>query len=71
MVKRARYLLIAVLSVSILAGIAGIVRTFNAGPLHEFDAYSIWNVLELHLGMVTASLPALKPISKRLFETTS
>ncbi|KAF5848311.1 hypothetical protein GGP41_005711 [Bipolaris sorokiniana] len=69
MVRRARFTLIVVLSVGILAAIAGIIRQVSVGPLDEYDAYSIWNFTELHLGIIAASLPALKPIFKKFFET--
>jgi hypothetical protein len=68
--KRARVSLIAVLSVGILAAIAGIIRQIRIGPLDEYDAYSIWNFLELHLGIIAASLPALKPLLKKLSGAT-
>lgn len=69
MVRRVRLSLIAVLSIGILAAIAGIIRQVSAGPLDEYDAYSIWNLVELHLGIVAASLPALKRIFIKVFET--
>ncbi|KAF2621923.1 hypothetical protein BU25DRAFT_296680, partial [Macroventuria anomochaeta] len=59
---RARVSLIAILSVGIFAAIAGIIRQINVGPLDEHDTYSIWNFIELHLGIIAASLPALKPL---------
>ncbi|KAJ6196215.1 hypothetical protein J3E72DRAFT_396138 [Bipolaris maydis] len=69
MVRRARFTLVAVLSVGILAAIAGIIRQVSVGPLDEYGAYSIWNFTELHLGIIAASLPALKPIFKKFVET--
>lgn len=36
------------------------MRQTKASPLDEHDAYSIWNFLELHMGMIAASLPSLK-----------
>ncbi|KAJ5026088.1 hypothetical protein PSV08DRAFT_248054 [Bipolaris maydis] len=69
MVRRARFTLVAVLSVGILAAIAGIIRQVSVGPLDEYGAYSIWNFTELHLGIIAASLPALKPIFKKFIET--
>lgn len=37
-----------------------VLRQIKASPLDEHDAYSIWNFLELHMGMIAASLPSLK-----------
>lgn len=66
---RARISLIAILSVGILAAIAGIIRQVSVGPLDEQDSYAIWNFIELHLGIIAASLPALKPLFLRLFDS--
>lgn len=65
---RARISLIAVLSVGVFAAIAGIIRQLNADPLDEHDLYSIWNFIELHLGIIAATCPALKPLFSRLFD---
>ena len=66
---QSRISLIAVLSVGIFAAVAGIIRQINVGPLDEHDLYSIWNFIELHLGIIAASLPALKPLFARIFDT--
>lgn len=66
---RSRLSLIAVLSVGFLAAIAGIIRQVNVAPLDEHDLYSTWNFIELHLGIIAASLPALKPLFTRMLET--
>jgi hypothetical protein len=67
--KRARISLIAILSVGIFAAVAGIIRQASVGPLDEHDTYSIWNFIELHLGIIAASLPALKPLFAQFFDT--
>jgi hypothetical protein len=46
---------------------AAIVRQQNAGQFrmpepYINDAYSIWNFVELNIGIIAASLPALKPL---------
>jgi hypothetical protein len=61
--KRAGALLI--LSLGNLATIAGIIRQVVSGPLDELDYYALWNFLELHLCIISASLPALREFKKR------
>lgn len=60
-----RVSLVLVLSLGIFAATAGIIRQLNIGPLDEHDAYSIWNFNELHIGIIAASLPTLRPLLER------
>lgn len=62
-----RLSLVVVLSLGILAAIAGIIRQLNVAPLDEHDTYSIWNFNELHIGIIAASLPAFRLLFERIF----
>jgi hypothetical protein len=64
-----RISLVLILSLGAFAAIAGIVRQTKACPLDEYDAYSIWNFLELHMGMIAASLPSLKKLLAAIWVT--
>ncbi|KAF2743854.1 hypothetical protein M011DRAFT_450395 [Sporormia fimetaria CBS 119925] len=65
---RTRVTLVLILSLGIFAGIAGVIRAtvFNSilnDPrrfIHE--KYSMWNYVELTVGIIAGSLPALKPL---------
>jgi len=64
---RTRLCLVAVLSLGIFAAVAGIVRQLSSSQFgvpepYIYDTYSIWNFIELDMGMIAASLPALKPL---------
>jgi hypothetical protein len=37
---------------------------------YRHDAYAIWNVVELCVGILAASLPPLRPLFRRILETT-
>jgi hypothetical protein len=62
-----RLSLVVVLSLGILAAIAGIIRQLNVAPLDEHDTYSIWNFNELHIGIIAASLPTFRLLFERIF----
>jgi hypothetical protein len=64
---RTRLSLVAVLSLGIFAAVAGIIRQLSSSQFgvpepYIHDSYSIWNFIELDMGIIAASLPALKPL---------
>ncbi|KAF2828696.1 hypothetical protein CC86DRAFT_404593 [Ophiobolus disseminans] len=72
---QARISLVAILSLGFFAAIAGIIKQTNATQFRDpepyvKDAYTIWNFIELYVGIVAASLPALKPLFSWLHNTT-
>jgi hypothetical protein len=56
---------LSILSLGIPATVAGIIRQVKSGPLDELDYYALFNFLELHLCIISASLPALREFKKR------
>lgn len=72
--KRTKISLIFVLSLGLFACIAAIMRvrltkTVLSDP-NRFvhDEYSLWNTIELNVGIVAASLPAIKPLINRFLD---
>jgi hypothetical protein len=69
---RTRISLILILSLGVFAGIAGIIRatvfdTILYDPRRFIHVkYSMWNYVELTIGIIAGSLPALKPLFHRL-----
>lgn len=64
---KTRLSLVFILSLGVFASVAAILRQQNAGQFrmpepYISDAYSIWNFIELDIGIIAASLPALKPL---------
>jgi len=64
---RTRLSLVAILSLGIFAAVAGIIRQLSSSQFgvpepYIYDTYSIWNFIELDMGIIAASLPALKPL---------
>lgn len=64
---RTRITLVAILSLGIFAAVAGIIRQLSSSQFgvpepYIYDTYSIWNFIELDMGIIAASLPALKPL---------
>jgi hypothetical protein len=64
---RTRISLVAVLSLGVFAAIAGIIRQLSSSQFgvpepYIYDTYSIWNFIELDMGIVAASLPSLRPL---------
>lgn len=64
---RTRLTLVAILSLGIFAAVAGIIRQLSSSQFgvpepYIYDTYSIWNFIELDMGIIAASLPALKPL---------
>jgi hypothetical protein len=65
---------VVVLSLGVFASVAAITKQYNA---HQFrnpepyirDAYSIWNFIELDIGIIAASLPTLKPLFSCFYDT--
>jgi hypothetical protein len=62
-----RLSLVAILSLGIFAAIAGIIRQLSSSQFgvpepYIYDSYSLWNFIELDMGIIAASLPALKPL---------
>jgi hypothetical protein len=71
---RTKVSLIAILSLGLFACVAGIMKsTYNKTILTDparfiHDRYSMWNFIELDIGIVAASLPALKPLFSRFLD---
>jgi hypothetical protein len=71
---RTKCSLIAILSLKIFACVAGIMKsTYNKNILTDprwfiHDWYSMWNSIELGMGIIAASLPALKPLFTRFLD---
>jgi hypothetical protein len=64
---RTRLSLVVILSLGIFAAVAGIIRQLSSSQFgvpepYIYDSYSIWNFIELDMGIIAASLPALKPL---------
>jgi hypothetical protein len=64
---RTRLSLVAILSLGIFAAVAGIIRQLSSSQFgvlepYVYDTCSIWNFIELDMGIIAASLPALKPL---------
>lgn len=71
---QARISLVAILSLGFFAAIAGIIKQTNANLFRDpepyvKDTYTIWNFIELYVGIIAASLPALKPLFSWLHST--
>lgn len=71
---RTRFSLIFVLSLGVFACIAGIMKArLNKTILSDpnrfiYDGYSIWNFVELDIGIIAGSLPATKPLLNRFLD---
>lgn len=71
---RTKCSLIAILSLGIFACVAGIMKsTYNKTILTDprrfiHDWYSMWNFIELDVGIIASSLPALKPLFTRFLD---
>ncbi|KAF2036233.1 hypothetical protein EK21DRAFT_106337 [Setomelanomma holmii] len=71
---RTKFSLIAILSLGLFACVAGIMKaTYNKTILTDIrrfihDRYSMWNFIELDIGIIAASPPALKPLSGRFLD---
>ena len=73
---RTRLSLVAILSLGIFAAVAGIIRQLSSSQFgvpepYIYDSYSIWNFIELDMGIIAASLPALKPLFSWFRDATS
>jgi hypothetical protein len=72
---RAKISLIFVLTLGLFAGIAGIVKSekqklaLYQPDQYVHDTFTIWWFVEYNVGMIAASLPALKPLFRRVLET--
>jgi hypothetical protein len=71
---RTRLSLVAILSLGIFAAVAGIIRQLSSSQFgvpepYIYDSYSIWNFIELDMGIIATSLPALKPLFSWFRET--
>lgn len=68
---RTRISLILVLSLGLFACVAGVMKVrLNKTILSDpnrfiFDGYSMWNFIELDVGIIAGSLPAIKPLLSR------
>ena len=73
--KRKKITLILILALGFFTGVAGIVKAMwqnsAAGDPDQYvrDPIMIWWFVELSVGMVAASLPALKPLFRRVLDT--
>jgi hypothetical protein len=71
---RSKILVVGILSLGLFACVAGIIKsTYNKTVLTDpkrfvHDEYSMWNFIELNVGIIAASLPTLKPFFTRLLE---
>jgi hypothetical protein len=65
---RTKAILVGILSLGVFACLAGIIKsTYNKTILKDpkrfvHDGYSMWNFIELNVGIIAASLPTLKPL---------
>ncbi|KAK3677340.1 hypothetical protein LTR78_002878 [Recurvomyces mirabilis] len=73
---RAKITLMFILSLGFMACAAGIVKAnlqtkfINQPDSMWHDSFNVWNMIELCLGILAASLPSLKPLFARFIETT-
>lgn len=70
---RTRISLILTLSLGCFAGAAGIVRQLSPSQFKDKEAwikdqYNMWNFIELAVGIIAGSLPALKPLFTTFFD---
>ncbi|KAF1834932.1 hypothetical protein BDW02DRAFT_317965 [Decorospora gaudefroyi] len=70
---RTRMSLVVVLSLGVFAAVAGIIRQMSTNKLKgpepwQYDTYTIWNFTELYVGIIAASLPAIKPMFNWFFD---
>jgi hypothetical protein len=71
---RTKISLILVLSLGIFACVAGIMKVrLNKTILSDpnrfiYDGYSMWNFVELDVGIIAASLPTTKPLFNRFLD---
>jgi hypothetical protein len=72
--RRSKTLLVFVLSLGLFASVAGIMKAHVSKTIlfdperFVHDTFSMWNFIELDVGIIAASLPALKPLFKRSLE---
>lgn len=71
---RTRITLILILSLGLFAAGAGIARQHftlqtptDTTLIH--DSYAVWSLVELNVGIIASSLPALKPLFNNFFES--
>jgi hypothetical protein len=70
---RTRISLVVILSLGIFAAAAGIVKQlavidFALPDPWIHDRYTIWSFIEMSVGIIAASLPAVKPMFNRFFD---
>jgi hypothetical protein len=71
---RIKIMLALVLSLGIFASVAGIMKAhvsrtiLNDPERFVHDTFSMWNFIELDVGIVAASLPTLRPLFNRFLE---
>ncbi|KAH6618479.1 hypothetical protein C7974DRAFT_415853 [Boeremia exigua] len=71
---RTKISLILVLSLGLFACVAGIMKVrLNKTILSDpnrfiYDGYSMWNFIELDVGIIAGSLPAIKPLFNRFLD---
>ncbi|KAH7317763.1 phosphatidylserine decarboxylase [Rhexocercosporidium sp. MPI-PUGE-AT-0058] len=71
---RTKISLICILSLGYFACVCSIVKTtiqvhvFENPDATRHDKYTIWNALELYVGLLAASLPALRPLFKSMLD---
>lgn len=72
-----RLCLTLVLGLGLFAAAAGMVRQANATRTFTepepwvCDTYAVWNFIGLEMGIIAASLPAIKPLLVSLYDSTN
>ena len=73
---RTKSTLICILNLGLFAGVAAIIKSekqktaFSDPDPFVHDTFTIWRFIEYDVGIITASLPSLKPLSKRVLNGT-
>jgi len=73
---RTKIALAAILGLGLIACAAGIVKAHLQAQYAKnpdvmwTDSFNLWNMLELCLGIIAATLPSLKPLFTRILQTT-
>ncbi|KAK4503764.1 hypothetical protein PRZ48_004679 [Zasmidium cellare] len=74
--RRTKITLAIILSLGYVACAAGIVKAvkqhnfFNETDPTWHNDFNVWNMIELCIGMIAASLPTLRPLFAKILETT-
>lgn len=74
--KRTKVTLAMILSLGYFACAAGIIKAVKQGNFFDeqdplwHNSFNVWNMIELCIGIVAASLPALRPLFVRILAST-